>query len=493
MALQTHDFSGLPMTVASSGPLADIFTTAGLSAALGAQLTSVSATPSASPSTPGSGGSLYCQTCNKSFGSEATYATHQKTARHLTTLKEQQRKRDGVSANVKGKPKKTPVSAEASEAARQVLYADSLTKTDLAGAATVYWAASNTLWSQSRIRETADCLSKLIAVLSHLQTQPSAGEPAVTPPATVLKPSQIVETLYLARMALARLTSSYDCDVALALYMDALEGKYSITDMLTDAISEGMPFPSVLSRCHANLEDKIKPTLKKPPRRATAGPAVDDSAKNAADAKNSVALRKLQLVVTEVLTFAASVEALSHAVLLGGVAVAVAEDGQRYTEMRDILVRLADIYASFDRPWSACDCLESAAGAAGIEASRKTEAPFQFGEQANSVESQRSDPPSETSLLCDALMLAMAVDDRVRMDRLAARVMEMEPDYRDDPDLNFIISLTRASCTLDRDWETLESRYQYDDLAYRKSAHHPSAASRDKLSDVWRAWRKGRT
>ncbi|KAI8907438.1 hypothetical protein DFJ77DRAFT_179296 [Powellomyces hirtus] len=179
--------------------------------------------PTSSPRSP-STTAFFCHTCKKSFGAEATYVSHQKTARHITAVKELQRKYDTGNER---KAKKVPVPTAAVEAARKVLYADSVASTDPALAATVYWSVANVLWSNNRVRETGECLFKLTSVLSHLQTNPAPPTGTLQPPVT-LKPSQIVETLYLARIALARLMSIYDCDFAIAMYMDALEGKYRI-------------------------------------------------------------------------------------------------------------------------------------------------------------------------------------------------------------------------------------------------------------------------
>ncbi|KAJ3170305.1 hypothetical protein HDU88_008932 [Geranomyces variabilis] len=536
----------LPVSLPASSALSqsDIFTTSGFSIpaiqppavefpnSFGAGTSSLlPSSPTAA--SPRSGSQFFCHTCKKSFATQATYAAHQKTARHVAALKELQRKvlETGSGGERKGKKAGVAVPPAAVEAARKVAYADSLVATDPAKAATVYWSVASELWAHSRIRETAECLTKLIAALTRLQSSSSipsdAGQssPSPRPPPTVLlKPSQIVETLFLARIALARLLATYDCDSSLALYVDALAGKYGVPFGEMEDVLETSSLATFFPRTKAHLSTHVKPTFKKKPppplKRAPeaadtphpSGPthgAAASAAVAETDLRTSVALRKFLMFLREAMSFAVNVEAPREAALLGGMAAVVAAEEQRWAEYVDICVRLADIFQSLDRPWASCDCLELAAGAArsvipdesvrggqnaGDDDDDDDEDDADQGRQdlaptSSSPAGPNSTATSELVLLCDALMIAIYIDDRVRIRRLESRITQLYEREQQvlSPEMHFLLDLARSARVLDHRWKDDISDYAFDGLDWGRFL--PTAPrSREKVLSVWRAW-----
>ncbi|KAJ3173842.1 hypothetical protein HDU87_007345 [Geranomyces variabilis] len=543
--LGTETTCGLPVSPPTPSALSqsDIFTTSGFSIPVTqppaaeflnpfAAGTSSSLASSPTTASPRSGSHFFCHTCKKSFATQATYVAHQKTARHVAALKELQRKvlETGGGGERKGRKASAAVPPAAVEAARKVGFADSLMLTDPAKAATVYWSVASELWTHNRIRETAECLSKLIAALTRLQMlspipsdagQSSSPRP---PPAVLLKPSQIVETMFLARIALARLLATYDCDASLALYVDALAGKYGVPFGEMGNAMETSSLATFFAQTQEYLNTHVKLTFKKkllPSKRApevadTSHPptaahgAVTPSAAVETDLRTSVALRKFLMVLLEAMSFAANVEAPREAALLGGMAAVVAAEERRWAEYVDVCARLSDIFQSLDRPWASCDCLELAAGAARSvtpdepvprgpnhdagddddnDGDDLPQGRQGFAPGSSSSASPDSRATSELVLLCDALMIAIYIDDRVRIRRLEARITELceREQQVQSPEMQFLLDLARSARVLDHQWKDEVSAYAFDGLDLGRFL--PTAPrSRDKVLSVWRAW-----
>ncbi|TPX72233.1 hypothetical protein SpCBS45565_g00509 [Spizellomyces sp. 'palustris'] len=466
-------FDEIPETVATTS---DIFATTGFSSP---HVTSVQF-PSGTPNSPQAPNSLLCNVCKKSFSSEATLSSHQKTARHITALKELQRKKERG-----GRSKQPPVAAAAFEATTKVRQADKLAVANPALAATIYWSAANVLWSHKCVRDTAQCLSKLISVLCDLKAAPPTTTPEKNA-SVVLKASQIAETLYLARIALARLMTIYDCDMALALYIDAIEGKYSVDTTTMVLACEHRSFGEVLTFCEEIFRNQIMPTTQKSSQVRN---AISDQ--QTTNAKKSVALRKIQSTLLEIFCFAKNIEAPLEALCFGGLTLAVAKDELKWNDYADICIRMADIYISLDRQWSTCDCLEFGAKAL----CQGNDIPLIQIDGNGHTDTATEDQLSPCSLLCDALMLSIQTDDRVRVFRLEESLRMVLEDKGQIPngwqrfsDINFLLRFAKASRTLDHSWSQ-EEEAGYDSQMMTSGPTLLPAASRHKLVALWRSWR----
>ncbi|KAI8907437.1 hypothetical protein DFJ77DRAFT_179161 [Powellomyces hirtus] len=231
------------------------------------------------------------------------------------------------------------------------------------------------------------------------------------------------------------------------------------------------------------------------------------------------------------MAFAVNVEAAHDAVVLGCLAATVAEDEGRWSEYVDVCVRIADMYTSMDRPWTTCDCLESSADAVrrmAVEANPTTASPSSFPSLGAARDSTAQHIPdtatfvdktdaaiSEMGLLCDALMMAIYTDDRVRMRRLETRIAECR-DPPNAPEIEvkkntthrspvcrisivskishtitfpsitqFLLHLARSSRSLDHDWRDRESVYAYHGLDLSRLP----VGRREKVRELWRVWR----
>ncbi|KND00866.1 uncharacterized protein SPPG_03970 [Spizellomyces punctatus DAOM BR117] len=469
-------FDELPETVATT---ADIFATTGFSSP---NITSVQflSAPIGTPNNPQTPNSLLCNVCKKSFSSEATLSSHQKTARHLTALKELQRKKERG-----GRSKQPPVAAAAFEATAKVRQADKLAVANPGLAATIYWSAANVLWSHKCVRDTAQCLSKLISVLCDLK----AASPTITPEknaSVVLKASQIAETLYLTRIALARLLTIYDCDMALALYIDAIEGKYSVDATTMVLACEHQSFGEVVTFCEEIFRKHIMPTTPKSTQSRNA--ASDQQTTNS---KKSVALRKIQSTFLEIFCFAKNIEAPLEALFFGGLTLAVAKDELKWNDYADVCVRIADIYLSLDRQWSTCDCLEVGAKAL----CQGSDISFTQINENDHTDIATEDQLSPWNLLSEALMLSIQIDDRVRVFRLEESLRMALEDKGQLPncwqrfsDINFLLRFAKASRTLDHSWSQ-EEEAGYDSQVMTSGPTLLPEASRHKVVALWRSWR----
>ncbi|KAI9105744.1 hypothetical protein DFS34DRAFT_27452 [Phlyctochytrium arcticum] len=279
---------------------------------------------------------FYCAPCKRAFSSQSTWRTHQGTARHLTITKENQRKRERT-------PKRSRSQAQSPalvEANLKLQQAEKLVSSNPHLAATIFWGIAAVFWSNGCVRDTAKCLTNLMSILDS-DTGPAPGptSPGREPP-MALKPSQILETLYLARLTLARLMAMYDCDVAMALYLEALDGRYD-TDL--DALSlkcEDSAFLEVCSAAQETYLGKVEPKLMKSKKLAS------KSTVPVLEVQSALGLRKRKLasILLECLGFAVNLEAHDEALAVGALYLAVISGvDSMESEFTSCCARLADV------------------------------------------------------------------------------------------------------------------------------------------------------
>ncbi|KAF9306432.1 hypothetical protein BGZ74_005977 [Mortierella antarctica] len=268
------------------------------------QKTPVKGTPSPSPSHPNTNGStasntgnssgsdrFNCAPCKKSFGSEATWISHQKSAKHIAAVKDAEKKTKGGrgggggggsnqqksnSSNNRSKQQETePEHPEVAEALMSFRKVEKIVKENPGMAASVMWKIAKVLWSHRYTQETAKVLILLVQTLTSLQ---SSTSPAAPVPGT-LSPTQISMTLYLSRLALARLVVYQSPSLACQLYLDAIHGRWQINPADFQQMCEMVSMSSVtrlLDHCthylshHSKTEKLMQPPTDTPSVTTTA-------------------------------------------------------------------------------------------------------------------------------------------------------------------------------------------------------------------------------
>ncbi|KAI1316399.1 hypothetical protein EDD11_010042 [Mortierella claussenii] len=234
----------------------------------------------------GSDGRYNCSVCKKSFGSEATWNNHQSSAKHLAAVKDAAKKNRGVgpkagagsqrsSSNNKNnngnsdhlQEQDPPEVMEALSSFRKV---SKIVKENPSMAASVLWKIAKALWSFRQSRETARALSLLIQTLSELQTSSSstsaslsgaAAASAATSGSGSLTPTQISMTLYLSRLAIARLVVYQSPTISIQFYLDAVQGRWEIDPTELQSICEMVhtaSFIQLLDHCKTFLSGHPK-------------------------------------------------------------------------------------------------------------------------------------------------------------------------------------------------------------------------------------------
>ncbi|KAI9017472.1 hypothetical protein BC832DRAFT_31357 [Gaertneriomyces semiglobifer] len=308
---------------AAVGDLVDIFSSTGITPGRRSQHAHAQLATHALPKA----GSFSCMVCKKNFGTEATWNAHQKTARHLSAVKEEL-KRERSEAK---KTASNPVVADAQMKARQI---DKVASSNPSLAATVLWSVGRTFWEHKRIQDAAAALWKLIGILCGLQDTPRIQ----TPEAVTLSPSQVTETLYLARIALARIMVQYHEDFAIGLYLDAIEGKFGSWTEEALMIAQMDSFTSALAFSRNVLDNYILPH------------AVSKKNEDPAAAKRrlSVNLRKVQSIFLEIAGVAAATESIADSTMFRLLALAISEAEARSVDYAKTCLNLADVSQSTD-------------------------------------------------------------------------------------------------------------------------------------------------
>ncbi|KAI8599937.1 hypothetical protein EDD21DRAFT_147340 [Dissophora ornata] len=225
-----------------------------------------------------------CSVCRKSFGSEATWNNHQMSAKHIAAVKDMEKKNKAGSKGGSGQrgargsstnnnsgaknkqqqPQRTNATQkeeyqdppEVVEALTSFRKVEKVVKESPGMAAPVLWKIAKALWSHRQSLETARVLSLLIRVLSDLQAAPPAAAGMGS-----LSPTQISMTLYLSRLAMARLVVYRSPSIALQYYLDAIQGRWQIDPADFQSIFEIVSTGTVvqlLDHCHQFLSTHPK-------------------------------------------------------------------------------------------------------------------------------------------------------------------------------------------------------------------------------------------
>ncbi|KAF9968739.1 hypothetical protein BGZ70_009017 [Mortierella alpina] len=185
-------------------------------------------------------GRYNCSVCKKSFGSEATWNSHEMSAKHIASVKAAEKKNKGGAKNQSGQ-KGSPHGAGTGGGGRQSRVQESVMEQDPPEVAEALLSfrkaeriasqnpdmAAPVLWKIAK--ETARALLLLIRVLEGLQAavSTSGGGPGAGAPGS-LSPTQISMTLYLSRLALARLVFYRSPSLASQYYLDAIQGRWQM-------------------------------------------------------------------------------------------------------------------------------------------------------------------------------------------------------------------------------------------------------------------------
>ncbi|ORY07848.1 hypothetical protein K493DRAFT_332590 [Basidiobolus meristosporus CBS 931.73] len=224
--------------------------------------TAVRSSPAVVPS-PGSA-KFYCEACRKSFNSEATWLTHQNSSKHLQNLKSQKKNmKTPKKANSEAKkkpevfsPGRPTTSPQVAEALLNEKQAKKVADSNPVMAATVFWNVSKVLWANCHVRDTFNTLENLV---HHLEKTIEIAQEQQDEALVALLP-KLAATLYLARMALARLIYHYSNDKysACTLARLAVEERFGLpTSQLKDIIqvAGSHSVEKLYKRCTQILEE----------------------------------------------------------------------------------------------------------------------------------------------------------------------------------------------------------------------------------------------
>ncbi|RUS14769.1 hypothetical protein BC937DRAFT_93368 [Endogone sp. FLAS-F59071] len=373
------------------------------------------ASPRSAPTASPSSGKYYCAVCKKVFNNEATWNNHQNSAKHLSNVKEASRSSGDGRSKTSGKTRKgsevldriddftsiiasesektVAILPEVSDARQKLKQADKISNTTPAIAAPVYWNVAKALHKYNYPQDTSIALQSLIRLLERCEQVPLTSSAAqetneTTPQLTF---SQISMTLYLARLALARLCASYTIGVVAArcLYMQALEERWKLEIKKIESIAQSLrvlPSPELTIALETLIEGSG---------------VLAKSSKLGAKPKDPNLV--LHLVLREA--------ALVHMRRLGE-----EDSAARAAEQRAVvLARLEGVmYESLALPWYAVDNLLAAAQAGFAEAPASPGPESANLELATPSDSERLNELESWWCVIAAMVLTIELEDFVR-------------------------------------------------------------------------------
>ncbi|KAF9106820.1 hypothetical protein BGX29_008382 [Mortierella sp. GBA35] len=403
-------------------------------------------------------GRFNCTACKKSFGSEATWNSHQMSAKHIATVKDAEKKNKGGSkaqagqknnnnnSGGKGRQQKTQEATEEQdppevvEALMSFRKVEKIVKENPSMAATVLWKIAKALWSFRQSQETAKVLDLLISVLSELQSAPPSSVPGA------LSPTQIGMTLYLSRLSMARLVVYHSRSLAFQYYLDAIQGRWQIAPNDFQDMCEMVHTTSAsrhLSRCkeYLSTHSKTEKLMSTPPLPTQLGTTegAAAAAKKPADPnlKLLTVLKESASMLSQTSSGISSATSIDEhvlgetAVTLFAMAAALYEASGDSKGTIDILRKMAVIYNKGLRlTYSAAACLIRSA----------------------EIASSAPDGQVEEGIwdLFQALLLAMETGDFVRMQQ--AIVMLEGRDILAFQDVQTIMEVAQAVISQDNDY-----------------------------------------
>ncbi|KAF9584855.1 hypothetical protein BGW38_004923 [Lunasporangiospora selenospora] len=186
----------------------------------------VSTNPSSSPrntanppvTSSSNDGRLYCSACKKSFGTEATWNSHQNSAKHLAAVKEADKKNKSVSAKGtsggRGNSKSNPGGNNSTKS--QATAAAGLVQEEQ------HPEVKEALATFRKIEKVVNENPSMSATILWKIAKAQSAAPGT------LTPTQIGMTLYLSRLALARLVVYISPLLASQYFLEAIHGRWQI-------------------------------------------------------------------------------------------------------------------------------------------------------------------------------------------------------------------------------------------------------------------------
>ncbi|KAF9129682.1 hypothetical protein BGW39_003908 [Mortierella sp. 14UC] len=414
-------------------------------------------------------GKFNCAPCKKSFGSEATWNSHQMSAKHVAAVKDAEKKNKGGggggakgqgggqkgnnSSGAKGgRQQKSQEAAEeqdppeVTEALISVRKVEKIVKENPGMAATVLWKIAKALWSHRQSQETAKVLVLLINILTELQAEPPTAPGA-------LSPTQIGMTLYLSRLSMARLIVHQSRSLAFQYYLDAIQGRWQIDSNDFQDMCEMVHTASAaqhLRRCKEYLTTHSKTEkLMVPPQTTEATPTATPAKKPSdPNLKLFTILKESASMLTQTSSkvFSASKDSATidehvlgeTALTLHAMAAALSEAGGDMEGTVDALRSMAVIYhKGLGLTYSAAACLI-----------RSAEIVF----SSPTIGEQGKEQVEEEGIwdLFQALLLAMETGDFVRMQRTIS--MLEARDITAFQDVQTLIEVAQAVMSQDNDF-----------------------------------------
>ncbi|KAH7042407.1 hypothetical protein BKA57DRAFT_471950 [Linnemannia elongata] len=488
LVLEYSRFSTLPIDIASKP--ADSPTTA-----TGTNRPSATPQPRAQGSLPqhqqqqkgaNADGKFNCVPCKKSFGSEATWNSHQMSSKHIAAVKDAEKKsksgggggggggakgqgggqKGGSNNNAKGRQQKSQDTAveeqdppEVTEALMSFRKVEKIVKENPSMAATVLWKIAKALWSYRQSQETAKVLVLLINILTQLQADPPSAPGS-------LSPTQIGMTLYLSRLSMARLIVYHSRILAFQYYLDAIQGRWQINPSDFQGLSEMVHTTSAaqhLQRCkeYLSTHSKTEKLMAPPPPVPTQPSAAEAPVKKPTDPN-----LKLLTVLKESASMLSQTSSGVHSIgskestiddrflgestlTLFALVVALSEASEDSTGAIDALRNMAVIYHKGLRlSYSAAACLI-----------RSAEMVF----STNSLDRQEKEQQGEEGTwdLFQALLLAMETGDFVRMQKAIGMLETC--DIMTLQDVKTVIEVAQAVMSQDNDFlrNTAPNRLEY--------------------------------
>ncbi|KFH72636.1 hypothetical protein MVEG_02925 [Podila verticillata NRRL 6337] len=430
-------------------------------------VTNAGSTPSNTSNNNNGSDRFNCAPCKKSFGSEATWNSHQKSSKHIAAVKEAEKKAKGGrgggggggsnqqknnSPNNRSKQQQEAEQEplEVTEALMSFRKVEKIVKENPGMAASVMWKISKVLWSYRYTQETAKVLTLLVQTLTTLQSSPA---PAAPIPGT-LSPTQISMTLYLSRLALARLVIYQSPSLACELYLDAIQGRWQIDPANFQQMCEMVSTSSVtrlLDHCSQYLTNHSKTEkLMQPP---TVAPSTVTTT-TATPVKKSDPNLKLLTVLVESASLLAqaapstgylwessgtglTIDDRTHAeiaIVQNVLAASLAQASLDWATVLMALRRMARVYQRLGMKYAAAACL--------LHAGQTYRA---HGDEVNGT-------IQEDALwdLLQALVLALETADFVRMQAVLGLLEKY--DHGEFRDIQAIMEVSRAVISQDNDF-----------------------------------------
>ncbi|KAG0272235.1 hypothetical protein BGZ95_012022 [Linnemannia exigua] len=401
-------------------------------------------------------GKFNCAPCKKSFGSEATWNSHQMSAKHIAAVKDAEKKSKGSGgAKGQGQGGQKGGNNNGAKGGRQQKSQETADEQDPP-------EVTEALMSARKVEKIVKENPSMAATVLWKIAKELQADPPTTPGA--LSPTQIGMTLYLSRLSMARLIVYQSQSLAYQYYLDAIQGRWQIDPNDFQDMCEMVHTASAaqhLRRCKEYLttHSKTEKLMAPPPPPPTAQEAnpIAAPAKKPADPnlKLLTILNETASMLTQNSSSSLSSRVTSAnkdsttiddrvlsetALTLFAMAVALFEAGEDTQGTVDALRSMAKLYQSggLRLTYSAAACLIRSAEIVS------SSSPLSFDEQ------DKEHIEKGTWDLFQALLLAMETGDFVRMQKAIS--MLQDRDIVSFQDVQTVIEVARAVMSQDNDF-----------------------------------------